>query len=115
MLAAATDVLLESTPVGIDVDDVSTAIAAVEGVEQVHDLHVWSLSSDVRALSAHIVLDGHPTLEEAQVVGAAVKRTVAPRFAIAHMTLELECESCSDVGPWCAIDEAPVTGHHHPH
>ena len=107
LLSAATDVLLESTPVGIDVEEVSLAIAAVDGVEQVHDLHVWSLSSEVRALSAHIVLDGHPTLEEAQRVGAAVKRTIEPRFSIAHATLELECESCSDDGPWCAIDEAP--------
>jgi cobalt-zinc-cadmium efflux system protein len=118
LLSAATDVLLESTPVGIDADEVSTAIAAVEGVEQVHDLHVWSLSSEVRALSAHIVLDGHPTLEQAQVVGAAVKRTIAPRFGIAHVTLELECESCSDDGPWCAIDDAPavrVAAHQHPH
>ena len=118
LLSAATDVLLESTPVGIDVDEVSTAMAAVDGVEQVHDLHVWSLSSEVRALSAHIVLDGHPTLEQAQRVGAAVKRNIGPRFSIAHVTLELECESCSDDGPWCAIDEAPaarVGAPHHPH
>lgn len=118
LLYAATDVLLESTPVGIDVDEVSTAIAAVEGVEQVHDLHVWSLSSEVRALSAHIVLDGHPTLEEAQVVGSSVKRAIGPRFSIAHVTLELECETCSAEGPWCAIDDAPavsVGAHRHPH
>lgn len=104
LLRAATDVLLESTPVGIDVDEVSAAIEAVGGVEQAHDLHVWSLSSEIRALSAHVVLSGHPTLEEAQVVGAAVKQTIGPRFAISHVTLELECESCSPEGPWCAID-----------
>jgi cobalt-zinc-cadmium efflux system protein len=105
LLRQATDVLLESTPDGVDVAEVSASIIAVEGVEQAHDLHVWSLSSDVRALSAHVVLSGHPTLEEAQVVGNAVKSTIGPRFAISHITLELECESCSTNGPWCAIDD----------
>jgi hypothetical protein len=51
------------------------------------------------------VLAGHPTLEEAQVVGSAVKAMIGPRYAISHATLELECEACVDVGPWCAMEE----------
>lgn len=101
----AADVLLESTPQNIDVADVTAAMEQVPGVEAVHDLHVWSLSSDVRALSAHVVLAGHPTLEEAQLVGGAVKAIIGPRYAIAHATLELECEACLDAGPWCPMDE----------
>lgn len=101
----AADVLLESTPQNIDVADVAAAMEQVPGVEAVHDLHVWSLSTDVRALSAHLVLAGHPTLEEAQLVGGAVKAIIGPRYAIAHATLELECEACLDVGPWCPIEE----------
>ena len=107
LLWAATDVLLESTPSGIDTGEVSSAIATMPGVEAIHDLHVWSLSSDVRALSAHLVMSGHPTLEQAQVVGDAVKQMIGPRFAISHITLELECEACSPNGQWCAID-APL-------
>jgi cobalt-zinc-cadmium efflux system protein len=94
LLAQAADVLLESTPAGLDLADLESAMAAVEGVDAVHDLHVWSLSSEVRALSAHLVLSGHPTLEEAQVVGDRLRATIGPRFSIAHATLELECESC---------------------
>ena len=71
LLRSTTDVLLESTPQGMKSGDIIAVMADVAGVEQVHDLHVWSLSSDMRALSAHIVLDGHPSLEEAQVVGAS--------------------------------------------
>jgi cobalt-zinc-cadmium efflux system protein len=104
LLRATTDVLLESTPLGIDTDDVADAMRGMAGVEEVHDLHVWSLSSDVRALSAHVVMSGHPTLEEAQVVGDSVKRMIGPRFSVSHITLELECEACSADGPWCAID-----------
>ena len=104
LLRSTADVLLESTPAGLDVDSLSGAMAAVDGVESVHDLHVWTLSSDVRALSAHVVLDGHPSLEEAQVVGARVKSTIGGRFRISHATLELECEACGVPDDFCAID-----------
>lgn len=104
LLRSTADVLLESTPAGLDVNSLSGAIAAVDGVESVHDLHVWTLSSDVRALSAHVVLDGHPTLEEAQVVGARVKSSIGGRFRISHATLELECEACGVPDDFCTID-----------
>jgi cobalt-zinc-cadmium efflux system protein len=103
LMGETTNLLLESTPDGLDVDDVVRTMLAVPGVEDVHDMHVWSLSGEVRALSAHVVLDGHPTLEEAQVVGTAVKAAVSRPFAIAHATLELECEGCVDDQSWCAM------------
>jgi cobalt-zinc-cadmium efflux system protein len=103
LLREAVDVLLESTPRGLDVDALKAAIATFPGVEEVHDLHVWSLASNVRAMSAHIVLDGHPTLEEAQAVGTKAKAAVSGPFSIAHATFELECESCRDDGSWCSI------------
>ena len=107
LLREAMDVLLESTPASIDTARLAAAIEAVDGVEAVHDLHVWALSSDVSALSAHLVLDGHPSLEEAQRVGTRVKAMISAPFAIAHATFELECEACQDDGSWCAIDVAP--------
>ena len=66
---SSVSVLLESTPADVDLNSLAASMVAVPGVAEVHDLHVWSLSSEVRALSAHLVLTGHPTLEEAQVVG----------------------------------------------
>ena len=116
LLGETADVLLESTPAGLDPEALADEMAAVDGVESVHDLHVWSLSSELRALAAHLVLDGHPSLEEAQVVGERVKVRLADRFAIAHATLELECEPCAD-DPHCDADAIPVTatGHAHAH
>ncbi|MBV9410825.1 MAG: cation transporter [Acidimicrobiia bacterium] len=103
LLLQATDVLLESTPSGLDLGELASAITAIDGVDEVHDIHVWSLSSEVRAMSAHLVLSGHPTLEEAQVVGDRVRATIGPRFGIAHATLELECEACvQEDGEPCA-------------
>jgi len=126
LLRDATDVLLESTPVGLDIQEIAAVMGAVPGVEDVHDVHAWSLSSDVRALSAHVVMAGHPTLEEAQAVAEEVKAAVAQPYAIAHATLELECETCirPGVDP-CAMDDLAATepaesaahphAHAHPH
>jgi cobalt-zinc-cadmium efflux system protein len=117
-------ILLESTPADVDLDDLAGAVAAVEGVGGIHDLHVWSLSSEMRVLSAHLVLTGSPTLEEAQEVGNRVKRAICGPFGIAHTTLELECAPCADVhADPCAIEgppavegaARPVGGHLHRH
>jgi cobalt-zinc-cadmium efflux system protein len=117
LLRATTDVLLEATPKGLDLEVLVDAVAGDPGVEAVHDVHAWALSSDVHALSAHVVMNGHPTLEEAQVVGERLKRMIAERFNIAHATLELECESCidDDQDP-CAIESfSPTFEHRHAH
>jgi cobalt-zinc-cadmium efflux system protein len=105
LLRASVDVLLESSPADVDLAELTATMGRVPGVSEVHDLHVWSLSSDVRALSAHVVLSGHPTLEQAQVVGDRVKSAIGAPFTIAHSTLELECERCIDgeVDP-CLMD-----------
>lgn len=90
------EVLLESSPADVDLARLQATMAAVDGVADVHDLHVWSLSSEVRALSVHVQVAGHPTLEAAQAVGDRVKEAVAGPFGIAHATVELECERCDD-------------------
>ena len=117
LLRATTDVLLEATPAGLDLAVLVDAVAADPSVDEVHDVHAWALSSEVHALSAHVVMNGHPTLEEAQVVGDRIKRLIADRFRITHATLELECEPCmdDDRDP-CAIDGlTPTLEHRHSH
>ncbi|HEY1737746.1 MAG TPA: cation diffusion facilitator family transporter [Acidimicrobiia bacterium] len=110
LLREAFEVLLESTPPGLDPGELIAAIRAVDGVDDAHDLHVWSLSTDVRALSAHVMVSGHPSLEEAQVVGVRVKSALASAYGIAHVTLELECESCGEINErFCAIDRLSHT------
>jgi cobalt-zinc-cadmium efflux system protein len=110
-------VLLESTPSDVDLAELTAVMAGVPGVSEVHDLHVWSLSSEMRVLSAHLVLSGHPTLEEAQVVGEHVKQAIAVPFSIAHSTLELECERCNDDDDPCRMEQvaAAPSVRAHPH
>jgi cobalt-zinc-cadmium efflux system protein len=89
-----TRVMLKATPKGLDPDAVTAAIASAPGVTAVHHLHLWSLASDVPALSVHVVVDEEPTLHEAQRHGDAVRTMLAERFGISHATVELECHPC---------------------
>ena len=110
LMRESVDVLLESTPHDMDLSDLTTTMEAVPGVSEVHDLHVWSLSSEVRALSAHLVLSGRPDLEGAQAVAGTVKCAILKPFSISHATLETECERCvgDDEEP-CAVDPTTRT------
>src|SRR5262249_39513013 len=83
--------LLGGSAGGLAPGGVERAIVADDGVEGVHHLHLWSLASDVAALSAHVVLAGEMSLHDAQVRGDSVKAMLAERFGIDHATLELEC------------------------
>jgi cobalt-zinc-cadmium efflux system protein len=106
LLREVAEVLMESTPKGLDIHTVRSAILEVREVSEVHDLHIWSLSSDVLLLSAHIVLLGHPSLEEAQMTADRVKARLASRFGIEHATLETECEVCDTPDPHVNVPDA---------
>lgn len=89
-------VLLEAAPSHIDVGAVRDALCAEAGVAEIHHLHVWTTGSEEAALSAHVVLDGAPTLHDAQLRAGELKRMLADRFHIEHATLEVECHTCVD-------------------
>ncbi len=84
----AVDVLLESTPAHIDAESLREAMAGVRGVSAVHDLHVWTLTSGVVAMSAHAIA---PTIGEHPRVLADLHEAVG-RFGIRHTTIQLEGE-----------------------
>ncbi|MDQ1395277.1 MAG: cobalt-zinc-cadmium efflux system protein [Acidimicrobiaceae bacterium] len=94
LLASTVHVLLEGTPAGMDPAEVERALLGGSGVKDVHHLHLWSLASDVPALSAHVVLAEEVTLHDAQRRGDELKAMLAGRFGIDHATLELECHQC---------------------
>jgi cobalt-zinc-cadmium efflux system protein len=85
-------VLLEGTPVGVNPEEIENALRSFDGVGGVHHLHVWSLASDVPALSAHVVLTrDDASIHEAQEASEQLKAMLADRFGITHSTLEVEC------------------------
>lgn len=94
VLVDAVRVLLDAVPGHLDRDAVVASIAAVPGVGGVHHVHLWTIASGDVALSGHVLVDGSPTLHEAQHVATAVKRRLADQWGIAHATLEVECHPC---------------------
>lgn len=93
ILADASEVLLEAVPRDVNPNAVARDMAAVPGVLSVHDLHVWTIGSGRRALSAHVRLDDR-RLSEASVIGRLVRDRVAATYGISHATLQMECDSC---------------------
>lgn len=87
LLKESTGVLLEGTPAEVDIAALRAAIAATPGAAGVHDLHVWSLTSGINAMSVHVVLkDG----ESYAAVLAEVHQKVVTDFPIAHATVQVE-------------------------
>jgi cobalt-zinc-cadmium efflux system protein len=86
-------ILMEGTPRGIDLDKVEAAMLEVPGVEDVHDLHVWSLSDGFRLLSAHVTAPDQ-SLSDASNLLTDVKIVLHRRFHIDHATIEVECVDC---------------------
>ena len=87
LCAQAVRVLIEAAPEGIDMDDVSARLAAIPGVANVHDLHVWTLTSGMDAASGHVVVEpgGDP-----QVILERVSAILADDFGVVHSTIQCE-------------------------
>jgi cobalt-zinc-cadmium efflux system protein len=83
------DVLMEAAPPGLDVHEIGTAMASVEGVREVHDLHVWTVTSGFPALAAHVRTDPARDVDEVRL---EVERVLAERFGIEHTTLQTMAE-----------------------
>jgi len=87
LLREALHALMEGTPLNLSLDEIGRAMSQVDRVRSVHDLHVWTLSSDRIALSAHLVIDD---MRDWAVVLPAVSTMLAERYRISHATLQPE-------------------------
>jgi cobalt-zinc-cadmium efflux system protein len=101
------NILLEGLPRGLRLDDVVAAVRGVEGVLEVHDLHVWSLGSSVHALSCHVLIDDLRA-SESDTILIRINSELAARFHIHHTTIQSEHASCPASACGCSI---PSLGH----
>ena len=97
-------ILLESTPENIDLTKMVDEIKKVDGVHDIHDLHVWSINENLRMLSAHVVTNDI-SIREGSLIQQKVNELLAHEYNIQHATLQLECEGCADVLLYCEIKE----------
>lgn len=94
ILREAVDILLESTPKGLDVAAVTQAIADTDKVQQVDDMHVWAIRSGYNALSCHIVID-ETELQSSRDIVETVKAKLRKDYDVQHATIEVELEDCT--------------------
>jgi cobalt-zinc-cadmium efflux system protein len=116
LLRESTDVLLEAVPAHLSLEEVRRRMLGVGGVRAVHDLHVWTVTSGVVAMSGHAVV---PELADHPAALAGLRDTLAG-LGIGHATIQLEvadtCEGVDCLAPFTALEEARhAHSHGHPH
>jgi len=90
LLRASTRVLLEAAPAGLDPDEVGRTLAAMPGIVEIHDLHVWEVTSGFVAVAAHVVV---PPGDDCHLRRRELQTVLHERFGIRHTTLQVDHES----------------------
>jgi cobalt-zinc-cadmium efflux system protein len=96
VLRDSTAILLESAPAGMDAGEIGSAMVGVPGVQEVHDLHVWTITSGFPSLSAHVLV---PEGDDCHAVRRRLEAMLDERFGLTHTTLQVEH----------AVDDRPVS------
>ncbi|MCU0606591.1 MAG: cation diffusion facilitator family transporter, partial [Candidatus Edwardsbacteria bacterium] len=107
LVKESVDVLLEAAPSGLEAAQVESALQAVPGVRAVRHLHLWSISSGIHALSAHVQIDDQLTSDSDKLL-REINGTLEEKFGILHSTVQFECDECHACV--CRL-EAPHHGH----
>ena len=101
LVKESVSILLESVPSHIDIETVATAISKVRGVREAYHIHVWTITSGVHAMSAHVLIDDQPVSRSSDLIND-IRTLLAEKFKILHSTIQLECERC-DMNPICSL------------
>jgi cobalt-zinc-cadmium efflux system protein len=105
------NILLEGTPRGMKLDRVEAVMRSIDGVNDVHDLHVWSIGSESHALSAHITIADIPPSASERIL-RDVKEKLHQDFRIDHTTIQFEHVVC-EVAHGCVVPVGEEEGHSH--
>jgi cobalt-zinc-cadmium efflux system protein len=100
VLRESVHILVEGMPEDLTATGVAEAMGHVAGVEEVHDLHVWTVSPGYVALSAHVILTDQ-SLSRSQSVMDRLKQTLTDQFGIEHTTIQFECANCGQCTVAC--------------
>ena len=112
ILRETLNILLEGLPRGITLDAVAAAIRQMEGVEEVHDLHIWSLGSSAHALSCHVTIADIPPSESGEIL-RRINQVLDERFRISHTTIQFEHVECEVPSQCYTPGSEPVHAVHH--
>jgi cobalt-zinc-cadmium efflux system protein len=101
LVKESVNILLESAPAHINIDTIAEEIAKLKGVREAYHIHLWSITSGVYALSAHVLIDDQ-MVSDSRELNDRVRKLLSERFKILHSTIQLECERC-DMNPSCSL------------
>ncbi len=91
----AVNILIEATPKNIEVDKLVSRLKEIPGVLDLHDLHIWTISSGLHALSAHLLLSDQLISKADQII-KEVEKVLFSEFGVTHTTLQIECQTCQN-------------------
>ena len=95
------NILLEAVPKNLDVSRINDAVRKIKGVRDIHDVHLWAITSGMYAMSCHLLIEDQMVSNCTQIVDE-VNRMLSQEFGISHATVQLECEECEN-SPVCHI------------
>ena len=104
LLRDSTNILLEAAPKNADIPRIVADVRAIPGAKDIHDMHVWTISSGMYALSAHILTE-YKALAECSTLLLKINQLLWDRYSIGHTALQLECDACGE-GPTCQLRRA---------
>jgi cobalt-zinc-cadmium efflux system protein len=96
VLKQAIDILMQSTPAGLDLEEVRKAMEALPGISNVHHAHAWNLTDQELHFECHIDLVDDIRLSETTAIQSRVERMLKSRFGIGHITIQFEFDCCGD-------------------
>jgi cobalt-zinc-cadmium efflux system protein len=101
LVRESVNILLESVPAHINIETVAMELAKVKGVREAYHIHVWTITSGVYALSAHVLIDDQPVSGCRNIVDE-IKDLLSDKFNVLHSTIQLECDKC-ELGQMCSL------------
>ena len=97
-------VLLEATPADVNIIEMVNTLKEIPGVKDVHDVHVWSISPELRAMNGHVLIEDIST-GEAAGIRAKIEQVVREIYRVEHTTLQMECQKCNINELFCNLDK----------
>lgn len=114
ILKEGTKVLLEATPSQVDVAKMIETLKELPGVKGVHDVHVWSISPELHAMSCHVFTDDL-SMSQAAEIRQKIERVLRGQFDIEHSALQIECQECGSNDLFCSLTPAHPEDDHQEH
>lgn len=115
ILRETLDILMESTPKNLNVTQMVRDMVTEPSVQDVHDLHVWSIAGGMRCLSAHIQVAGDEPISQGDLLIGQLNHMLEEKYQIGHTTIQLECAGCDPNHLYCEMLQGRGTSPVHEH